>query len=110
MEDSLAHFDYVDPMVYPSHYATGFIGYKSPANYPYEVVKYSLDQAMVRLRAGSFKGRLRPWLQDFNLLGINYHAKEVRAQIQATYDAGLTEGWLVWNAGNVYTADAFLPQ
>ncbi|HZX01074.1 MAG TPA: putative glycoside hydrolase [Candidatus Paceibacterota bacterium] len=110
MENALAHFDYVAPMVYPSHYATGFIGYKSPASFPYEVVKYSLDQAIIRLRAGSYKGQLRPWLQDFNLVGVNYYAKEVRAQIQATYDAGLTEGWLIWNAGNVYTADAFLPQ
>lgn len=110
LENALAHFDYVDPMVYPSHYGAGFLGYKSPASYPYEVVKYSLDQGMARLQASTFRGKLRPWLQDFNLLGIKYHAKEVRAQIQATYDAGITDGWLVWNAGNVYTTDAFLPQ
>lgn len=110
LENALAHFDYVDPMVYPSHYGAGSLGYKSPASYPYEVVKYSLDQGMARLQAGTFRGKLRPWLQDFNLLGIKYHAKEVRAQIQATYDAGITDGWLVWNAGNVYTTDAFLSQ
>lgn len=110
LENALTHFDYVNPMIYPSHYATGFIGYKSPASHPYEVVKYSLDHAMTRLRAGDFRGRLRPWLQDFNLIGVNYYAKEVRAQIQATYDAGVTDGWLIWNAGNVYTIGAYLPQ
>lgn len=110
IEDAFTHFDYVNPMVYPSHYATGFIGYKSPASHPYEVVKYSLDQAMTKLQAGTFRGRLRPWLQDFSLGGVNYYAKEVRAQIQATYDAGITDGWLIWNAGNVYTIGAYLPQ
>ncbi len=108
IESAFAHFDYIDPMVYPSHYATGFIGYKSPASYPYEVVKYSLDHAMARLQAGNYRGQLRPWLQDFNLVGVNYYAKEVRAQIQATYDAGVTDGWLIWNAGNVYTTAAFI--
>ncbi len=108
IESAFAHFDYVNPMVYPSHYAAGFIGYKSPASHPYEVVKYSLDHAMTRLRAGSYKGRLRPWLQDFNLVGVNYYDKEVKAQIQATYDAGVTDGWLIWNASNVYTATAFV--
>ncbi|MEK7195963.1 MAG: putative glycoside hydrolase [Patescibacteria group bacterium] len=110
MENALAHFDYINPMIYPSHYASGFIGYKNPASYPYEVVKYSLDYGMARLQAGSYKGRLRPWLQDFNLVGVNYYAKEIRAQIQATYDAGVTDGWLIWNAGNVYTEGAYLPQ
>jgi hypothetical protein len=110
IESAFTHFDYIDPMVYPSHYATGFIGYKSPASYPYEVVKYSLDHAMARLQAGSYKGQLRPWLQDFSLVGVNYYAKEVRAQIQATYDAGVTDGWLIWNASNVYTTTAYMSQ
>ena len=102
MENALAHFDYINPMIYPSHYASGFIGYKNPASYPYEVVKYSLDYGMARLQAGSYKGRLRPWLQDLNLVGVNYYAKEIRAQIQATYDAGVTDGWLIWNAGMLH--------
>ncbi len=49
LENAYAYFDYVSPMVYPSHYASGFLGYKNPALYPYEVVKYSLDAAMQRL-------------------------------------------------------------
>ncbi|MFA5084149.1 MAG: putative glycoside hydrolase [Candidatus Paceibacterota bacterium] len=49
IESAYAYFDYVCPMVYPSHYASGFLGYKNPALYPYEVVKYSLDAAIKRL-------------------------------------------------------------
>ena len=49
IEDAFEYFDFVSPMVYPSHYASGFLGYKNPALYPYEVVKYSLDSGIKRL-------------------------------------------------------------
>ncbi|MDP3052372.1 MAG: putative glycoside hydrolase [bacterium] len=49
IEDAFEYFDFVSPMVYPSHYASGFLGYKNPALYPYEVIKYSLDSAIKRL-------------------------------------------------------------
>jgi len=48
--------------------------------------------------------KLRPWLQDFSY-GGHYGAKEVREQIQATYDAGLTS-WMLWDASNKYTKSA----
>lgn len=51
IEDAYAYFDYVSPMTYPSHYAPGFLGYNSPAKYPYEVVRYSIDMAASRLMA-----------------------------------------------------------
>ena len=40
IENAYQYFDYVAPMIYPSHYASGFLGYKNPALYPYEVIKY----------------------------------------------------------------------
>jgi hypothetical protein len=52
---------------------------------------------------------IRPWLQDFNLGSPRYGPAEVRAQIKATYDAGLDE-WILWNAGNRYTEGALLPE
>jgi hypothetical protein len=48
LESALENFDYVAPMVYPSHYAGGFIGFVNPAEHPYEVIKYSLDRALNR--------------------------------------------------------------
>ncbi len=48
IEDAYPYFDFLYPMVYPSHYASGFLGYKNPALYPYEVIKYSMDQAITR--------------------------------------------------------------
>ncbi len=106
IEDAYEYFDYVSPMVYPSHYASGFLGYKNPALYPYEVIKYSLDSAVKRLTASStmFSAELRPWLQDFDL-GAVYNTEMVKKEIQAVGDA-LGEnfsGWMLWNPENIYT-------
>ena len=51
LEDSFDYFDYISPMVYPSHYKSGFKGYPNPAQYPYEVVKYSMQEALKRQTA-----------------------------------------------------------
>lgn len=105
LENALPYFDYIAPMVYPSHYPAGFNGYKNPAQKPYEVVKYSMDKAVVRaITASTSPLKLRPWLQDFSI-GAVYTPEMVRAQIKATYDAGLTS-WLLWNASNRYTVGA----
>jgi hypothetical protein len=104
LENALPYFDYISPMVYPSHYPPGFNNYKNPADKPYEVVKYSMDKAF--LRASTTPEKFRPWLQDFNL-GAIYTPEMVRAQIKATYDAGLTS-WLLWNPRSVYTKGALL--
>lgn len=130
LESALAHFDYVAPMVYPSHFPATWNGLKNPAEHPYEVIKISMTNAVKRAEATSTlvwlpgsqkiastsparyvhepvsRLKLRPWLQDFNL-GATYTAEKVRAQIQATYDAGLTS-WMMWDPNNRYTAEALL--
>ncbi len=134
IENAYAYFDYVSPMVYPSHYASGFLNYKNPASHPYEVVKYSMESALQRLKTYglrfnntsstnassteenlqssilNLKSKLRPWLQDFDL-GATYDAKMVKAQIQATDDAAsstpeLLDGFMLWSPSNVYTKGA----
>ncbi|MEK7622064.1 MAG: putative glycoside hydrolase [Patescibacteria group bacterium] len=110
--DAAPYFDYIAPMVYPSHFATGFLGFSKPATKPYEVVNYAMTEASKRLLTASStpvrhlvgSNQLRPWLQDFDL-GADYTAAMVRAQIQATYDAGLTS-WMLWSPSNHYTREA----
>ena len=129
LEHALPYFDYIAPMVYPSHYPANFMGFAKPATKPYEVVKFSMDEAVKRTIATTTvvamfgeqpistttkpflyrkkvfdANKIRPWLQDFNL-GATYTAEMVRAQIQATYDAGL-DSWMLWNAANRYSAAA----
>ena len=108
LENALANFDYVSPMVYPSHYPTTFLGYKNPAEHPYEVIKSEMDKAVARAEAmGQDKNKIRPWIQDFDL-GATYDAAKIELQKKAIYDAGLS-GWLSWDPGNHYTKEAYLP-
>ena len=106
LEAIAPYFDYISPMVYPSHYPPGFQNYKNPAAHPYEIVRFSMDKAVERLiAASSTPFKLRPWLQDFDL-GKNYGVAEVEAQKKAVYDSGLTS-WMSWDAGNKYTQGAY---
>ena len=108
LENALRNFDYVSPMVYPSHFASGWHNFKDPQAHPYDVIKISMDTAVLRAKAiNEPASKIRPWLQDFGLFGETYGPKEVRAQIQATNDAGLSS-WLLWDASNVFTPQALL--
>lgn len=108
LENALPYFDYVCPMVYPSHYAVGTLNYKNPADHPYEIIKYSLEGALKRrivygkeqiVRSNSTSStstslaishkplaKLRPWLQAFDL-GAVYTPAMVNTQIKAVDDA-----------------------
>lgn len=92
--DAAEYFDYVSPMVYPSHYANGFIGYKNPAAHPYEVISYSLNNALdkfSKIPAGPdgtppHIAQLRPWLQNFDL-GAVYTASMIQEEMKAVTDS-----------------------
>jgi len=115
IEDAFEYSDYVCPMIYPTHYSDGFIGFQNPAEYPYEVVKYSLEGALKKLmvykQSKEINVQLRPWLQDFDL-GADYDAEMVKAQIKAVYDALGDDfnGFMIWSSSNFYTREAFEPK
>ncbi len=131
------YFDFIAPMVYPSHYPDSFLGLGNPNDYPYKVVNYAMQAGVDRMRSSStpmegflhtpitttnasgttsFTGkytkpvydadRLRTWIQDFDY-GGDYDAADVRAQIQASYDAGVMS-WMIWAPSNRYTKAALL--
>jgi len=118
-EKVIAVADVVLPMVYPSHYSPGLYGYARPNANPYEIVRLSLEDAVRRSRfladsAGVRTGEVMPWLQAFSATwvdNISYGPEHLRAQIQATYDAGL-KGWVLWNPGTKYQVfeDALRPK
>ncbi|MEI6316656.1 MAG: putative glycoside hydrolase [bacterium] len=110
IENALRNFDYVSPMVYPSHFAAHWDGFLDPQAHPYEVIKTSMGNAVERAKVIEISpSKLRPWLQDFGLFGETYGPKQVREQITATNDVGLTS-WLLWDPSNVFTIDALLPK
>jgi hypothetical protein len=107
-ERFIDQIDVALPMVYPSHYYRGSFGYQRPNFYPYEVVRAALESAQRKSASVESPGRIRPWLQDFDLGQPAYDAPEVRAQIQAAYDVGIDE-WVLWNPGSRYTEAALAP-
>ena len=108
LENALAHFDYVAPMVYPSHYPANFDGMKNPSAEPYNLIKFVMTKGAERaVLASTTPAKLRPWLQDFSINGTHYTPEMVRAQITATNDIGLTS-WMMWNASNRYSESAYL--
>ena len=97
----LPYVDYLSPMVYPSHYASGYDGFKNPSIEPYKVILSSMGKAVARAKKmGQDPLKLRPWLQDFNL-GAAYTPEMITAQIKATNDVGLNS-FLLWDAANRY--------
>ncbi len=109
LEKALPHFDYIAPMVYPSHYPKNFNGYANPAAHPYEVIKFAMSKGVARATAiGLTAHNFRPWIQDFNL-GATYTASMVRDQIRALNEQGI-DSYMVWDPANTYTEDAFLKE
>ncbi len=109
LEKAEPYFDFIAPMVYPSHYPGGFLNHKNPATMPYEIIHHSLLSASKRLlAASSTPDKLRPWLQDFDL-GANYDAEMIRKQKQAGYDLGI-DSWMLWAPSNKYTIAGLEPE
>ncbi len=112
IEDAFLYFDFVCPMVYPSHFAFGFEGLEDPEKEPYKVVFETMKKAKKRLKlSGQKKAKLRPWLQDFDLK-VDYDEKMVREQIEAVYDALGDDfsGFMLWSSDNIYTEKALKPE
>jgi len=102
--DALAPYvDYLSPMLYPSGFNAGIPGFPNPVQANYEIVKHSLDKAL--LKSANSPLCYRPWLQAFKDYAFDrrvYGDKEIRDQIKASDDFGSC-GWILWNPRNVYT-------
>lgn len=132
------HLDYISPMVYPSHYGPYNYNIPIPDAEPYQLVltalqsskkvlsgipattvsgnsekEYTAEELAALLPMEGVCAQVRPWLQDFTATWVKGHipygAEEIRAQIQAVYDAGYEE-WILWNASNRYTRDGLLKE
>ena len=132
LEKALPYFDYVAPMVYPSHYPNGFNNWKNPNDHVYDLIHFVMKSGGDRAVATSTviwtigsekmasttpqlftkesypRSKLRTWIQDFDY-GGNYDVAEVKAQIQASNDVGVTS-WMIWSPSNRYTAGALLKE
>ena len=95
-EEISAQVDTFSPMVYPSHYSNGWLGFADPNEHPYDVTADAISDTMPRLHDGT---RLRPYLQAFWWTNA-----QIRSSIQAAEDAGV--GWLLWNIVSNFDREA----
>ncbi|HLQ72086.1 MAG TPA: putative glycoside hydrolase [Bacillota bacterium] len=105
-EDISEQVDVISPMTYPSHYGPGVYGIDEPNDNPYALIKHAMGDALKRNRKlGDKQAVIRPWVQDFSMKRT-YTAADIKDQIRAMNDQGITQ-FLVWNAKNEYTKDAY---
>ena len=95
-EELSRQLDAISPMVYPSHYSEGWLGFPDPNDFPYEVTADAIEDALPRLEPGT---ALRPWLQAFW-----WSNAQIRSSIQAAEDRGV--GWILWNARSNFDLEA----
>ena len=102
MEDVAPYVDYISPMLYPTTFGPGNLGYQNPGLYPYEVVYRSVRKSQER-----FDTLVRPWLQHYSIGGINYGMLELLKQKKAAEDRN-SSGWIYWNSRGLYERDLFM--
>lgn len=97
--------EYICPMIYPSHYGSGFYGFNVPDQYPYEVVRTALLEALERNAAQRNPAIIRSWYQGFTATWVKgyipYEEDAIGKQIAAGVELGLNE-YIIWNASNTY--------
>jgi hypothetical protein len=101
--DIAPYVDYLSPMLYPSTFISGNLGYEEPMQHPYEIVYRSCVELSKRTET-----RVRPWLQHYSWKEVTYGTEELRLEKKAADDAG-TYGWMFWHAGGRYIANVFDP-
>lgn len=89
------------PMVYPSHYGTGFYGWEIPGDHP-EIVGIGSKAAIDILEKAGAPAKIRPWLQAFPWKSPTYSPKYIAEEARSA-DAAGSSGWIAWNPGSEYS-------
>ena len=88
------------PMVYPSHYGTGFYGWDVPGNHP-EIVAIGTKAAVAQLQSVGSTALVRPWLQAFMWRSPEYGPQYLHQEtLEAAKGGGV--GYSMWNPGGSY--------
>ncbi len=99
LADAVGVTDYIYPMMYPSHYPSGHLNLKNPAEHPGAIFDNGMAKGMPFFK--DVRAEVRPWIQAFNL-GAVYDGAKIRAQIDSI-EKYSSSGWLLWNASNRYS-------
>lgn len=107
VEGLAQYLDYISPMVYPSGWHAGALGFAYPPAHPGPVVRINVEATVEKAQPHG-TALVRPWLQDFHdyqSRGIRYYSEQVHAQIAATAEAGGI-GFMLWDPSLQYEEQA----
>jgi len=88
--------DAVSPMIYPSHYGSGWLGLDRPVDHPEAVIGNALDGGIPKMTGGAV---LRPWIQ-----GWGYTEAQIEASIAEAEERGV--GWMLWHSSSEHMKEA----
>lgn len=91
LEKMAPHLDVICPMFYPSHFPVGFLGKRSPGEFPELIMEASMRSMMRRTNKP-----IRPWVQ-----GFWYQPQQIAAQISGIEKASGTS-WSIWSPTGRY--------
>ena len=87
------------PMLYPSHYTNDH----TRMSKPYDTIEEGIRKSKKRLP----KHRIVAYIQGFNMKvrqsGLSF-TNYIKAQIKACEDSASSDGWIIWNSRNEYSA------
>ena len=93
------YIDALSPMLYPSHFHSGYDGFANPGSHPYYFMNAGIKKIKEILSGEAVS--IIPWIQGFNLRSPNFGPNYIQEQINACKDEGINK-YLIWNARNVY--------
>lgn len=91
LEKMAPHLDVICPMFYPSHFPAGFLGKRSPGDFPEMIMESSVRSMMRRTDKP-----VRPWVQ-----GFWYKPRQIVDQLDGIENAACSS-WSVWSPTGRY--------
>ena len=91
LKQIIPHVDVICPMFYPSHFPENFLNLQNPGQYPYTIMKSSLEEIKKRTDK-----EVRPWIQ-----GFWYTPEQINAQLRGIMECDIP-AWTVWQPSGKY--------
>ncbi len=102
----------IAPMLYPSHYPKGFMGFDEPGDHP-ELVRVGVRKLIALIRRGRPRPTavVRPWIQGMSFHSPTFGPQYIAEEVNHAKHAGAA-GWMLWNPTQDYsdTWQAIAPQ
>jgi hypothetical protein len=94
----------IAPMVYPSHYPKGFMGFEEPGDHP-ELVRFGVSKlrALIKRKQPGQSILIRPWIQGMPFRTPNFGPKYIADEVEHANQGGAS-GWMIWNPTQDYWA------